>query len=582
MTELLERIAECVRPELAPDVRLDQDGRVAEVADGDRTFSYTYDDHGDLVQVDDSELGASRFVYDEHRRLVQAHHPRQVATYRYNQDDRLVDSDCEGHRIRAGYDAVGRVTAIRHDDEVLRTYRYDDAGRVVEGRDGGVVTRYTFDDDGHAVRVEQLIDGAAAVVHLDYDGHGRRREVVPVGGPRIGYGWDESGRPAAITVDGHVAVEVGYDDENKVVRTRLANGLVEEARADPTDGRTVERVVRRDGATLLHRRYIYDAAGRIVDDGLRRFGYDEQSRVTTVRQADSGWEYGYDRSGNLDRVSRLGSLTASRDLRLNYDRDRLLGVSGEPVGASHDRLGALTGVGLDGVTWSWRYDAAGRAIQVRRGTRVTARLRYDHGGRLVLAQWTHDDAGQLMPGDRAAGAALAERYVYGPDDELLAVTDVSGAVLRVPLRTPWAVHAEALAGPGRARLRFLHTDDRGTLWLATGEDGDVIARYDYDAFGDPMPAPTNGAAHPDAPRPLFGGRQLVPGTGCYWFGSRWYHPRLRRFLTRDTWTAGPDDERLVCPALPGRGRPWPGPSSSPVGCAARACRAPTRSAPTTR
>ena len=44
----------------------------------------------------------------------------------------------------------------------------------------------------------------------------------------------------------------------------------------------------------------------------------------------------------------------------------------------------------------------------------------------------------------------------------------------------------------------------------------------------------------------------MPGTGCYWFGARWYHPRLRRFLTRDTWTAGPDDERLVCPALPGR------------------------------
>ena len=74
-----------------------------------------------------------------------------------------------------------------------------------------------------------------------------------------------------------------------MVRTRLANGLVEEARADPTDGRTVERVVRRDGAALLHRRYRYDAAGRIVDDGRSRYRYDEQSRVTAARQPDGGW-----------------------------------------------------------------------------------------------------------------------------------------------------------------------------------------------------------------------------------------------------------------------------------------------------
>ena len=255
MTELLERIAGCVRPELAPDVRLDQGGRVAEVADGDRTLRYGYDAHGDLVAVDDSRLGESRFVYDEHRRLVQACHPGQVAGYRYDQDDRLVEVESEGHRMLAGYDTAGRLTAVRHDDDVLQTYRYDDAGRVVEGRDGGVVTRYTYDDDGRAVRVEQLVDGVAAVVNIHYDLHGRRCEVVPVGGPRIGYAWDGSGRPAAITVDGHVAVEVGYDDEHRLVRTRLANGLVEEARADPTDGRTVERVLRRDGLTLLHRRY---------------------------------------------------------------------------------------------------------------------------------------------------------------------------------------------------------------------------------------------------------------------------------------------------------------------------------------
>src|SRR5262249_47034769 len=85
------------------------------------------------------------------------------------------------------------------------------------------------------------------------------------------------------------------------------------------------------------------------------------------------------------------------------------------------------------------------------------------------------------------------------------------------------------------------------LRLATGQDARVLAEYDYDPFGCPL-----RPASPGAPAPVFGGRGLVPGTGLYWFGARWYHPHLRRFLTRDAWTAGPDDERLTHPAFSGR------------------------------
>ena len=174
---------------------------------------------------------------------------------------------------------------------------------------------------------------------------------------------------------------------------------------------------------------------------------------------------------------------------------------------------------------------------------MLAALRYDHKGRLVVAAW----AAEGTP----TGTAGAERYVYGPGDELLAVTDLAGVPVRVPVRSPWAVHAELLGPPSIAgtagSIRYLHHDDHGTLWLATGPDARVLAEYDYDPFGCPLrPAP------PGAPAPVFGGRGLVPGTGLYWFGARWYHPHLRRFLTRDAWTAGPDDERLMHPAFPGR------------------------------
>src|SRR5207342_3982751 len=105
-------------------------------ADGDRHCSYAYDALGDLVGIDDPELGSSRFDYDKRRRLIGARHPGRVVSYRYDDADRLVAVESDGHRLRAGFDAGDRVVALRYDDEVLCTYRYDDAGRIVEGRDG--------------------------------------------------------------------------------------------------------------------------------------------------------------------------------------------------------------------------------------------------------------------------------------------------------------------------------------------------------------------------------------------------------------------------------------------------------------
>ena len=278
------------------------------------------------------------------------------------------------------------------------------------------------------------------------------------------------------------------------------------------------------------------------------YAYDAFSRLSGVRDVDgSRWTYDYDRAGNLTGVDGCGRDGTHRPpLQLAFRGDRLLGVSAERDGATYDDRGALTGI-VDGAhAWAWRYDAAGRLVQVRRDADVVGRLRYDHKGRLVVASWGRLDAGA---GDGEAGRSLrvGERYVYGAGDELLAVTDLAGAPVRVPLRSPWAVHAEALTGPTGSSLRYLHHDDRGTLWLSTGEAGEVLAEYDYDAFGLPLADPP-----PEAPVPTFGGRPLVPGIGCYYFGARWYHPRLRRFLTRDTWTARPDDQRLVHPALPGR------------------------------
>jgi RHS repeat-associated protein len=166
-------------------------------------------------------------------------------------------------------------------------------------------------------------------------------------------------------------------------------------------------------------------------------------------------------------------------------------------------------------------------VAVLRAGLAVARYRYDHKGRLALAE----------------RAGSVERYLYGPADELLAVSDAAGQPLRLFVRTPLGLLAELHA----ERVVYHHTDERGTSLLASDERGAIVTRFRYDPFGLPEAPPADL-------RPIFDGREWDTATGLYYFGARWYDPALGRFVTPDSYTGAPDDARLVHPHGPASGQ----------------------------
>lgn len=554
--ELVRRLDGCLAA-LSADVDIDETGRVlaARAATGEQALGdqapdnpaetgaagwrYHYDDHGDLARIEAPDGAATHYRYDTDRRLqLVLHGDGRRTRYHYDDRDRLVQVEDGARRRVIDFDDRDRIVAVRHGRELLWTYRHDDADRVVEAAAPGVRTRHRFDDAGQVSRVEQVVDGVPVAVEFTHDDQGRLTRVRLEGGPAVGYGWDDAGRPATVTLDGQPLAAFGYDDTARRATTTLANGVVEETRADRLDGRPLTRTVRRGDVEVLTRRYSYDPAGRVVDDGHRHLAYDEQGRLREVTETSGRqWWFGFDRRGNLTAVD--GRHTGEPALRLGHDGDRLTSTTpgtGTPAAVANDAYGAVVALTRAGHEWVYRYDAAGHLVQVRRDGHVTARLSYDHKGRLVLLR----------------GPDHTERYVYGLGDELLAVTDAAGVLLRLPVRSPLGVHAHVVTTPQGPAVHYLHHDDRGTLWLATDAQGQVLTRYDYDPYGLPLGEAEEPTANTSLPAPVFAGRPLVPGTGMYYFGARWHHPWLRRFLTPDSWTAAPDDERLVHPAFPGR------------------------------
>jgi RHS repeat-associated protein len=469
---------------------------------GGACSAYTYDRRGDLVRLVEPDGSARTYAYDDERRLITVTHPDGATTrYRYGDNDRLIAIDDRGVRHDFTHDAQGRLTQRRVGNAGASVYHYDDAGRVAEARTSRVLTRYEYDGGGHVTAIHQVIDGVTLTLRLAFDAWGRLAEMrLPGERHPVRYTWDAAGRPDTVALGEALLARYEYGDAEKTARVHLANGCVEETRADPVDSHPLARRVRRDEAVLLSTELTYDAAGRIIEDGTYRYSYDDLGRLTFATTDQACLRFAYDARDHC---------LPDADVALSYD----------PLGR---QVRKIDGRGA----WVYRYDDAGQLREVLRDGASVGQFVYDFKGRLVLA----------------TQSGRTERYLYGPADELLAVTDGRGEPLRLVIRTPVGVLAE-LRGAGA--LFFPHHDDRGTCHLVTDAQGDVIAHFSYAPFGAPLVDTEEFA-------PVLRGRGWHAAVGLYYVGARWYDPRLGRFLTPDTFTAAPDDLRLVHPFGPAR------------------------------
>jgi len=492
---------------------------------GGARFEYAYDRRGDLTRIVEANGRCTSFEYDEGRRLTRVANPDGTSTGYAYAGDRLANVDDRGVVRRFEYDSAGKLARIRHGNAGASVYRYDAQGRVVEARTSTVSTAHTYHQDGQMAAIRQSYDGIAIELQLEYDSAGRLAELrLPGSETPLRYTWDRKGRPHTVAVGEEPLARFEYLDGPVRSRVHLRNGVVEETGADEVDRRPVELRISNDGEVLFERVHAYDPEGRLASDGARSYQYDALDRLIGVEESGRRWRYLYNEQDNRVEAEEPGGAHSYR-----YDADnRLVEIAGgDSFRVSYDVFGRLVRKGTPADRWAYRYDDAGQLLEARHRGQSVARFTYDHKGRLVAMR----------------SAARFERYFYGPDDQLVAVTDEKGSPLRLYVWTPLGLVAEIHGNTDVGSVSFHHQDHRGTRHLVTGEEGRVAARWEYDPFGVP-----SGPTQPYLP--MFGGRIWYPEVGLYYYGARWYDPGFGRFLTPDTYTGRPDDERLVHPCRP--------------------------------
>jgi len=109
-------------------------------------------------------------------------------------------------------------------------------------------------------------------------------------------------------------------------------------------------------------------------------------------------------------------------------------------------------------------------------------------------------------------------------------------LIRFTLATLLALIATTLAHAGD-KITYYHNDALGSPVAATNQQGQVIWRETYKPHGQRT---TNATASANN-KVWFTGKQEEGALGINYFGARWYHPEVGRFLVIDPVGVSPDN-----------------------------------------
>ena len=575
------------------EVRTDR--RASGEADFRNAAEFVYNAMGDLVErrtyTNETDYVAERFAYDhEGREVASTNALGDVVATAYDPRGNVIAVDGATYPLRMSYDAQGCRMSLNttRDGEIWDETRwpYDRATGLCTSKtyaDNSTVS-YTYTSDGKPLRTTyasgrwrensynakrelasvEYSDGEAssfaydefaneiaasnnaASVAIMRDGHGRATNetmAVMAGGSSscstVVRRFDACGRLAesdgsayAYAADGQVAsisnaiavVEYLYtaDRLDAGYALTLSNGLVftRSLIRDAYRRSLVTDITNSvNGIDVETFSYAYDALGRPTARNADTFGYNDRSEVTSATIGGNYETHEYDSIGNSIIASFNGATNTYSANNLNQYTS-ILRTSAPPREPAYDIDGNMHSDGA----LSFTYDAANRLKTVStNGVQILANF-YDAKSRRVkkvTAEATtifFYDAWNLIE-ERVActnGTTSTIRYYWGKD--------LSGGL-------------QGAGGVGgllyltvNGTIYIPCYDSNGNITRYLDANGNTVAQYTYDAFGNTI---SKSGPLADSFRHRFSTKYFDAETGLYYYGYRFYHPILMRWLNRD-------------------------------------------------
>ena len=469
-------------------------GRITATTDplGFRTQS-AYNAVDRPTTITDAGLGVTQLNYDTRRNLASVIDPlnNAIESYQYDNLNRVTQrtdaklkstlyqydgagnlsllTDRKGQVTGVTYDSQNRPVQINYPEGTTQTRSYDAVGRLTEIRENDNATAFTYDTVNRVIKV--ATDNAAGrhEIGYAYDNLDRVTRRTVDGGDATSYTYDKASRPIAITYRNQTTTYI-WDNASRLSGKTLPNGIGQSLTYDDANRVTQLQYTKLDGTLIETIDYTYDANGQ---------------RLTKTSGASRAQETPF--TATYDAANRMTSLTLTatgQSFTLAYDDNGNLATKTDPANPSNvtaytwDSRNRLTAINAPGITATFQYDALGRrAAKIVNGQTVG----YVYDGMQAIGEVSGGAISATILTTLVIDDVVARYTTQGTRTYL---TDALGSVLALA-KDDQSIQAFYAYSPyGEATTLG---DDEGNPVQYTGRENDGTGLYFYRArYYDPM------------------------------------------------------------------------------------------------
>lgn len=477
---------------------------------------------------------------------------RALISHTYSNDANrwLMRSDYgNGDYITYSYDSLGRTSGIGYEDNANAIdYTYDNNGNLGVLTDGltGRKTKYAYDFQDRLMRYEETGSGHSNTVQWGYDDDNNlssQSQTLDGVTYTTNYTYDNDNRLKQATTDGKSA-NYTYDAYSRMTGITAKSGAKSVVTAaitykDPSITTTSSQIYKWTvGGTIYT--YTYDASGNItaISNGGKTttYVYDSLDQLTRENNQAAGktWVYTYDNGGNIltkkEYSYTTGTLgTALDTITYGYGdsswKDLLTSYDGQAL--TSDTLGNLTNDG----TWSYTWQHG----------RQLAQMSKPNGGGTENISFTYDAKGHRIAKEReTTGSVDGNSYRYAFTAEYTYLDDMLTDMKWTEIDESDSSFHFTYDAVGPMSMTFCGAEyfylknAQGDVTGLVDSSGTQVVAYTYDAWGNILSTTGSMADSLGYTNPLrYRGYFYDTETGLYYVSSRYYNPRIGRFINTD-------------------------------------------------
>jgi len=527
----------------------DLDGNVSEVQHPDLDVTLNnYDLADEPVETDLARLGSGPFTVEDAYSYDAAGNQTADADANTFEHVQAYDADNRAYQAfdrtyqQAGTQTITTTNGFDPDSNVVTptvqemqpspqthadAYGYNADDWLTSATKDGVRTTYGYDAAGNQ-RSQTVYNGSVPVT-TQRDAEGRTTAIGESAQGTTPYtstfGYNADSEPATITVPGGVQELAQYDAGNRLTGVNATGPTT--ATNPLTSGYSY-------GYTTLGWTNATTATVNTVNGGqpvVQTYTHDPLGRLTGVQGSSGTLSYGYDGNGNITQTVGAGGVTtyAYRGTAANAANEvTSVSAPSQPITSyGYDGMGNTTSItDTAGANTSLSYDKQERLVGVTLTNGTHVAMAYNAQGQ--RASYIVTPLGQGTP-------SLSETFTYREGEVGQAVVTGTGVT------TPYTdTYLYGLSGAplellrqsaGQSLRRYWYVlDGHSAVVALTDQNGSVVDRYGYDAWGAPLASQTSESV----PQPLrYAGYWYDQAVGWYWVGARSYDPGLKRWLQPD-------------------------------------------------